>query len=320
MALKKKKKNPLILPLLLVVLIAAVFTVYKVLDLQAKKSAGEDQSSSGVTMILERDVADVNALRYKYGGEDLSFVWDGIKGMWEYPAEKAFPLAQEPLTAMAGAISMIGVNRTLDTGDTGNYGFENPVLEVTVSFKDGTSRSFAVGDLNTVSGNRYLKDLDNGSVHMASPNLLTFFEYSLADLFTYDSLTSDIEVSFMDSAVLKTESGEIKIQDKTQLETLYAKFRMFNPMEYADWSGTEEAHSRFGIGTSSLTIHYRRAVQMTDASGNETTARVASQYSVRFGNVREDGKIPYVIDGSEVVYLADAAYYEELCACFGNVQ
>lgn len=317
----RKKDNPLILPLALIAAIAVLFSVYKMMDTQNQAATADTADTAAeVIMILERDVSEVRALRYTYNGETNSFTWNGTTGAWEYDKDKAFPLMQDTVSTMAAAISSIGVYRTLDTGDTGAYGFDTPAAEISVTFADGAVHSFAIGDLNSMSGYRYLKDTESGTVYTIAPALLPYFQVTLADLFTYDTLPTDIEATYIESVTLN-RAGEEKVASDSEItQNIYTKFQLLKPMEYADYSGTDEAMEQYGIGESSLKIAYKRAVTVTDTSGSENTTRIAASCTVRFGTVTEEGKLPYVIDGSDVIYLTDAADLDAIEDCFDEAQ
>lgn len=305
------------MPLILIVAIAALFIVYKVMDAQNQPISTETGNASDVTMILERDVATVKSIAYSWNGETNSFTWNTSTGAWYCDSDKSFPLLQDPLTTMANAAAAIGVYRTLEEGDNGSYGLQNPTLEFTITFLDGESHSFAIGDVNPVSGYRYLLEKDTGKVHTINPALLPYFQYSLADLFAYDELPTDIELNYLSSAVLKDASGEKKTEDADKLKSLFTRFQLLKPMQYADWSGSDAAAEKYGIGASTLTLHYKRAAAVTDTSGNEITTRISTSYTVRFGNVQSDGRIPYMIGKSHVIYLTDAADLDTIADCFG---
>lgn len=313
---RTRKKNPLILPLVLIVLIAGLFVVYKVMDTQNSTPAPDAGTSAAVTMILERDVSEVRALSYTYAGETNSFTWNSSLGAWTVDGKEAFPLVQETVSTMAAAISSIGVYRTLDTGDTGVYGFDAPAAEMTVTFADGAAHSFAVGDVNSMSGYRYFKDLASGTVYTIAPALLPYFQVTLADLFSYDTLPTDIDASYITSVTLNRAGTEKTTSDPDAVQALLTRFQLLKPMEYADYSGTDAAMEKYGIGESYLKIDYKRAVTVTDTSGAENTTRIAASYTVRFGKVTEEGKLPYTIDGSDVIYLTDAADLDQIENCF----
>ncbi len=318
MANKKKKTSPILMPLILVGAIAVLFLVYKVIDAQNQKNLVNNITSdeTDVTMILERAAEDITAVGYCWNGEDNSFTWNSRTGLWELDGAKNFPLQQEPITTMAGALASIGVYRTLEDGDSGLYGFDSPEAEVRISFKDGVTKRFAIGDLNTVSGNRYFKDLDSGAVYTIAAALLPYFQYTLEDLFSYASLPTDIEASYIDSVTLSMNGTEKKITDTEKTKSFYTKFQLLTPSEYADWSGSDEALTKYGIGEGSLTISYKKAVTVTDTSGNSNTTRIASTYKVRLGKTTAEGKIPYMIDGSDVIYLTDAADLDMIAELF----
>ncbi len=318
MAKSKKKTSPILMPLLMVGVIAVFFLIYKVVDAQNRNNAAANipSDTSDVTMILERTAEEIVSVGYKWKEEENSFTWNARTGLWELNSAKKFPLAQEPITAMASALAQIGVYRTLEDGDSGLYGFDSPEAEVSISFTDGTTSRFAIGDLNTVSGYRYFKDLSSGTVYTISAALLPYFQYTLEDLFAYASLPADIDASYIDSVTLSRNGKEQTITDSEKTQSFYTKFQLLTPSEYADWSGTEEAQKKYGIGEGSLSISYKKAVTVTDTSGNSNTTRIASTYKVRFGKTTEEGKIPYLIDGSDVIYLTDAADLDMIAEVF----
>lgn len=319
MAAKSKKKNPALAPILLLAAILVLFLLYRVMDAknQADNASSSLSTQTDVTMILDRDVSEVTAISYSWNGEENAFTWNSSTGVWEYDADKNFPLVSDPLSTMAAAVCSIGVYRTLDTGDTGVYGFDAPAAAFSVSFKDGSTYRYQIGDINTVSGYRYLKDLDTGTVYTISAALLPYLQYSLGDLFSYDSLPTDIETGYITSITLKTPATERSVTDSDECTTLYTKLQLLAPMEYADYSGTDAAKEQYGIGAATLTVAYRRAVSVTDSdSGTSTTTRIAATYEIQFGDLTEDGKIPYTLTGSDVIYLADASYFNTIESAF----
>lgn len=310
----KSRKNRA-LPLLILAAAAVIlFAGYRILTAVPAAPGGGDTASAGtqdVTMILSRSASDVSSLTYIFSGETTSFVL--TDGVWKLKDDPSFPLNTEPVAQMAAAIASIGVYRTLDTGDTGEFGFDAPAAEITVTFTDGESHRYAIGDANPMSGNRYFLDRDTGTVYMIAPALLSYFGSTAEDLFVYDTLPDDIDAAYIDGAAL-TEGGDTRTMREGAAEELYTAFRMLKPVRYADWH--EGAAERYGIGDPTLTISYKRAVTVADESGNENTTRIASSYTIRFGETREDGTVPYTIDDSSVVYLTDGKYLDDLRTCF----
>ena len=318
MAKRKKKTSPLLMPLLLLGVIAVLLIAYRVLEAQNMQNAANNTTAaeSDVTIILEKAVEDVTSVGYTWNGEKNSFTWNGRTGLWELDDAKNFPLIQEPVTTMANALAAIGVYRTLEEGDSGLYGFDSPEAELFISFKDGSNYHFAIGDLNTVSGYRYFKDMSTGAVYTISAALLPYFQYSREDLFSFATLPSDIDASYIDSVTLSLNGKESTITDSEKTQSFFTKFQLLTPSEYADWSGSDEALTKYGIGEGSLNISYKKAVTVTDTSGNSTTTRIASTYKVRFGKTTAEGKVPYRIDGSDVIYLTDAANLDMIAEVF----
>jgi len=313
----KKKKNK-VLPLIAMGAACAVFLgAYLWLRTQNEQNTGtSDPTDTSVTMISERDPATITKLSYTYGGDTVRLSYSADSGTWSYAADPAFPLEQSYPAQMAAAISSIGVYRTLETADTSAFGFDDPACEITVSYTDGQSFHYAIGDVNAVSGNQYFLDRDSGTVYMISTALLPYFRYTAEDLFLYDTLPADIEETYIDAATLTAGGSEAVRNEAEDLSEIYKRFLQLAPVEFADWSQSEEAKSSFGIGESTLRIDYKRKVTTTDTSGTESTARIPASYTVQFGTPTEDGKIPYTVGQSGVIYLIDDVLYDEICALF----
>lgn len=314
---RKKKKNKVLAPAIMLCLIVVMLIVYLSLQKQPAASSN-DTGGDSVTMILERSAADLEYLSYTWQEETNAFDYDASSGTWSVHGDDDFPLTQEGVATMAAAISQIGVYRTLDTGDTGEFGFDTPVCSISIRFTDGETHNYQIGDRNTTSGNYYFKDTDTGVVYMISSSLLPYFQYSINDFFSYETLPTDIDEAYVTAASLSDNAGTISLSttDADNLPQIYQAFTQFAPYRYAAWKDDADIRAQYGIGSSSLTLEYKRAVTVTDTSGNSNTTRIQTEYTIRFGTVTEDGYIPYTIGNSHIIYLADAKLYDDLIDSF----
>ena len=303
------------MPVVMLLLTAGLWIGYILLSSGAQTDiadTGNTGTQSTVDVIHEKDAATITYLSYKSkGNEELSFSYTGSK--WTYSGDASYPLVNSYLDSMAAVVSYIGVYRTLDGGDTGVYGFEDPLLTFYAEYYDGSNCQYAVGNQNPMTGYLYLKDLQSGNVYTVDPAILPYFEYTLADMFAFDTLGGDIEKDYITS--VSWDNGAqtmMEVSDDAQKEAIYSAYQALTPAVPADWSGTDEALSAYGIADGpSVTIEYRRAVTSADESGNEITTRVAASYTVRFGTPI-DGKTPYILPGSQVIYCVDSATIDTL--------
>ena len=315
----KKKAPKALLPIVMLAIMACLLAGYVLLSgntpADEDSTAGNDTQSS-ITVIHEKDASTITCLSYTIGeNSELSFSRDG--GKWTYTTDPKYPLMSDCLDSMAAVVSYIGVYRTLDGGDTGVYGFDTPSLTFYAEYYDGSNCRYAIGDQNSMTGYLYMKDMDSGTVYTVDPAILPYFEFSIDDMFAYDTLGGDIEKDYITSVTW--EDGESKILEsptEAQAETIYAAYQALTPTTPANWSGTEDALTAYGIlDGAAVTIHYRRAVTSADESGNELTTRVASSYTIRFGT-ESDGMIPYQLPGTSVIYLVESDTISPLFALF----
>ncbi len=303
---KKKKKNGKKLSLILLLLaVVGLFVVYKIVSAQTAQSPDETTDTADVIMLIQRTPAEVAEISYTVDDVTYGFVCDPTTGTWTYTEDAHFPLNQTPVASMAAAICQIGVFRELEEGDQGEYGFDAPVLTVSVKYTDGAAYSYAVGDLNRVTGNRYFKDLMTEKVYVVSAALLQYFEYTLTDLFTYDTLPTDIEPSYITSVVMNAAGSEKTFAENEDCTALYELFTALAPTQYADWYADEAEKTAYGIGSLSMTVSYKRAVTISDESGNTNTTRIPAEYTVTFGNTAGDS-VYYMFSGSDVVYTVSS--------------
>ncbi len=305
--MKKKKKNGKAVSLLLLLLaVVGLFAVYRILSAQTAQPSDETgDTASDVIMLIQRTPAEVAQIAYTADGVTYGFVCDPAAGTWTYKEDPRFPLNQTTAANMAAAICQIGVFRELEEGDQGEYGFDVPALTVSVKYTDGLTCEYAVGDLNKITGNRYFKDLSTDKVYVISAALMQYFDYTLPDLFTYDTLPTDMEPSYITSVVLHTADSEKTFAENEDCTALYGLFTALVPTQYADWYADEAEKAAYGIGSLTMTVSYKRAVTISDESGNTNTTRIPAEYTVTFGNTVGDS-VYYMLSGSDVVYTVSS--------------
>lgn len=307
---KNKKYGKGITLIVLCVLVIGLFAAYKMMDAQ-QKNAADDTEDTGddVIMLIDRTSNEVSEISYRLGeGETAAFLRSASSGAWVCADEPQFPLDQTTVGAMAAAICRIGVYRQLESGDTGEYGFDAPALTVSLKYTDGDAYNYAIGDVNPVSGYRYFKDLDTGAVYTIAAALYDYFNYTLEDMFVYDMLPADMEADYITSFDL---SGDT-VTDADSIAALYEIYEALAPTAYADPYADADESAGYGIGAMTLTVSYKRAVSLEDGS----TTRVPAAFAISFGDTAEDGRVYYKLSTSDVIYLAEAETVNALREAF----
>ncbi len=320
MSTKKKKNGKIVTLVILCAVVVLLFVAYKMIDAQNDTPAVPSDTGDDVIMVIDRASADVASITYRVAdGETYTFNCNATTGVWSYADEVHFPLNQTTVSAMASAICRIGAYRHLEDGDTGAYGFDAPALTVSVKYTDGAAYNYALGDVNTASGYRYFKDLDTGAVYTIAATLYGYFDYTLDELFVYDTLPADIEADYITSVTLADGTGTTEITDADGIAAVYAAYTALAPTAYADVYADAEESAAYGIGSLTLTVAYKREVAISNDSGGTSTTRIPVTFTVSFGDSAEDGRVYYKLSESDVVYLAEAETVNALLDAFETV-
>ena len=310
----KKRKKKWVTPAALFAVLAVLLVAYEALAAANRKAeekaAAEAAKSEEVEMIAEYDYSTAAALSYTVNGETLSFEKDN--GTWYYTGDKKFPLNQDILESMAGAISSIGVTRSIDEGEAGDYGLDEPAYTITVKYSGDIQREYKIGDRNSFNGEYYF--MTGSRIYMISDGLLSYFDYTLDDLLVTDSYPTDIETDYITSISVNTGEERYTIDDAEEISDLYTYVRQLNFASVADYY-SENMAEEYGIdGTKGITVNYRRSVTSTAEDGTGTATRIDAVYSVYFGDTvsEEDGSVYYTVRGSDMVYTMSAGLYENI--------
>lgn len=308
MTKKKKKKwaTPLALLALLIVLLVA-YAALTTANRRAEEEASKEQTEE-VLMIAEYDSATATALSYTVNGETLSF--EKENGAWLYAGDRNFPLNQTIVESMATALSSIDATRSIDEGETADFGLDEPSYLFTIQYEGGAMREYKIGDYNSFNGEYYF--MTGSRIYMISGGLLSYFKYELTDMVVKDSYPTDIETDYITSIVVNAGEESYTVEDADEIADLYTYVRQLNFSSLESYYSDAMAED-YGIdGTKSVVVNYKRAVTSTAEDGTETSTRVNVSYTIRLGNAAEDGAVYYSPKDSSMTYSMSAGLYENL--------
>ncbi len=316
---KRKKKNkyiPLIVLLIFIVVMAAAYTMLSSAnDKKAAEQAAADAAANAVEMIAEYDYTTTVGLMYRRAGSDPVEL-EVVNGQWKLVSDDKFPVNQQIVASMANAIASIGVLNHIDEGDPADYGLAEPAYTIEVTYADGVSHQYRIGDYNSFGGGMYyfMKD---GTMYTISTGLTSYFDYELNDLLQLDTMPADIEQDYINSITVTVDGAEKVIDDANGIAALFAIFGDITLTECADYYTEEnERAETYGLdGSDKITISYKRAVTSTDANGNETTNRLDTSYTFLFGaDAGHDEAYYGSPEKSTIAYLVNAETVENILA------
>ena len=146
----KKKKGPLILISVLVLLLILYFA----LSTWNKKQDSKEEETVKVT---DLKTSEITGVKYDLGTGEMNFEKDG--DTWYYTADKDFPLRQSYLKTVADAMGQLSADRELEDADAlEEYGLDHPTYTVTLTDEDGTVTTIKVGN---ATGNDYYATVDD---------------------------------------------------------------------------------------------------------------------------------------------------------------
>lgn len=165
----KRGNKLLLLSLVLVVLLAAVLLVSRL----NPEETGDTTERTYNDVVFSLDPEKVTNFSWDYSDEAaFTKTADG----WVYDADEAFPVNEDQLYAMLRILSSVGASKIIENvQDLDQYGLQYPFCDIRVTV-DGKTWSLAIGDQNTISGDRYFSTGD-GNVYMVSDAIASYFNF-----------------------------------------------------------------------------------------------------------------------------------------------
>lgn len=316
---KKRRKNKWMPLVALLVVFLGILAAYLYLSAaNDRREAEEAAAAQDETILLaDLDASTATELRYRYrDGSDEWIVFTKSGDTW-YAEDEHFPLNQDRVNAMVSAISSIGANRTVDEGTAEDYGLDEPIVSVEITYNGNTIYRYAIGNKNAFNGEYYFQN-DDGGFYMIASGLLPYFQYTLDDLVVLDTPISDINTEYIQriQVTLPTkETREFTAED--DIAALYELFCEFDCTRYAAYYADEETMAaEYGLDkTVGITIDYKKSVTVTDTSNSsetQTTLMDAS-YSLYIGSAAEDAATWYYTpQKSTIVYTIEDDIIESI--------
>lgn len=314
MAVKQRKKKNKFLPMLVLCGILAVLVIgTSVLSAANEKKAAEEAAELAASqntsiMLAEYDAAKTVSISYSRGGEDF-LTFRAVNGAWVYEGDPEFPVNQQTVGYMASALSSMAALRAVDEVDREAYGLDNPAFVIRVSYQDGVSHEYVIGNYNTFSGGYYFTM--DGDCYMIASGLLPYFDYALNDLLALDTVPAAewADIGYVTSVTVTKDGAANTITDEAGMTAVLEKLGALSLTVCADYHADDSEKAAYGIdGTDSISVKYKKAVTSTNEAGAQNTSYLETTYTFDFGaGVGGPAK-------SSMVYQFDEAVIGELLA------
>lgn len=303
--MKKKKFLPFVSLLLVCAALGAGYSALS--SANAKKEAqknAEIAAENALIPVAQYDPSALVSISYKAKDSDpVELV--RADTLWQLGRDANFPVNQNIAASMASSISSIMAKSELDSTDNADFGLAEPAYVINVKYADGTSHEYKIGEYNSFAGGSYYFTAD-GQGYTIPTGLNDRFAYDESALMQNETMPADIEADYLNSIALKKDGTETVVTDSAELSEILDVFKSIRLGACADYyADAGERASSYGInGDDSVAISYKKAVTVTDESGNPTTSRLDTTYTLNIGSEVGHDEGYYVSQGdSAMVYI-----------------
>lgn len=299
--------------IVLAVILGALVIGTSVLSAANEKKAAEEAAELAAEnesiMLAQYDVATTSSVSYsRNGGDFLTF--NVVNGGWVYAADPTFPVNQEIVTYMAGALSSMAAERAVTDVDMDAYGLNNPAYVICVEYTDGTSHVYTVGNYNSFTGGYYFTM--DGDCYMIAAGLIPYFDYELNDLLALDTIPVSEwqDIGYVNSVTVTRDGVSAEITDEAGMTEVIGKLGGISLSVCEDYHADADEKAAYGLdGSDSVTVKYKQAVTSTDEGGNSFTNYLETAYTFVIGDGFLGGPAK-----SSIVYQLDENAVTELLA------
>lgn len=161
-----KKKNLILLGIIIIVLIGALLCVNFLLKEKETPTADLSSPSSSSVEIFKVDEDSVSEIHAEVGGEMFSFVKNG--DTWQLNGFPDVKLKQSSVnTLLSNLATVTGEKKITDSAeDISIYGFDEPLASYTLMLNSGENKTLLLGNQDPVSQSYYFKMSDESAVYM----------------------------------------------------------------------------------------------------------------------------------------------------------
>lgn len=207
----KKKKNGLLAAVIVLVLLIGVYLIMRVVMPDEEQNA---ESEEHTETAFEADAADISTLKIQSGENTYTFIH--AEDTWKYADDENFPLSESQFLNIVSSVTSISSTRTLENADNlGDYGLENPEIQVVVTDKDGQETELKFGNDNDSVSGCYMSKSDSDTIYLVDSSVKTAFQFEITDLAEKEEIPSITASTIQKVEINKDGSTQTLAVDET---------------------------------------------------------------------------------------------------------
>ncbi len=168
--MKKKTKNLLVLVLFLAVLVGGYFA----LDL-IPEDTGEEEQDTAVEPVEVTEFATEDIAFYCYYNSVYEMGFNITEEGYTHYRDELFPANADSVENQLAAVGNLTALQVVEGTDKAEYGLDSPQTTIAVTLKDGTERTFFIGDSALFEAADYLLDVENNVIYLIEEDLYDEF-------------------------------------------------------------------------------------------------------------------------------------------------
>ncbi len=346
------KKNKSIIILLAILLLSSL--VYYSATIISKKEKGDDGTATNVTNITLVDKDPSDLISVSVSSEESNYCIKHIEGAYYLEKDLSFPLNQTFAELIFENVSKIESSRLIseDKNSFSEYGLDEPLYLVSVSYDDGKSFVLKIGSNNKYSGGYYLNLDSDNKVYLVSEDFVNELAYTEKELLKDDEIVEtdegfdavisiNVQLSEKSDYTLKLiskdnedgetsyewhkllDSGAISDEDfSEEAQAIYNQIVKFNPENWVTYNITEDSQlAEYGLLSpyAKVTVTYTETVLLTDSDSgtSDVTETTEKTFGVTIGNLLSDSTEEnperyLMINNGKIVYIAAESDFSQI--------
>lgn len=296
--------------LLLVIVLAVLVGCYMLASKKTETTVVNEES--GTYELTAKTADDISAIAWT--ADDVSYSFTRTDGVWYKTDNAEYPVAQDEVESLVSSLLDIKGNRKLENvTDISMYGLSEPAFTVTVTWSDGSTTVYQMGDEAPFGDSYYLKlDDQDTTVYTIADSLSDVFDADEEDFVQQESVPSIADVDRITvgtafDASLKAESSTINASqlwyaaDGRALDGVDDLVDDFGSIKWASLAAAVATQDQL----TEWKLDDENAVAVTCCSGEESA-------TILFGTTDSSGNYYARLPGSSMVYTVSSGTVKDL--------
>lgn len=153
---KKKKISPAVRILIMLLVLLVAVCAYAGIR-HYNSTHDESDESANQTEIYTVNEDDITQMSYTLDGVVYTYTREDSDSDWTYTDDQSLALDQDTFGNMVSMAASVSTDQIVQENldNKADYGLDNPEFTLTITLKDGTTKTLYVGSLNSVTSKYY---------------------------------------------------------------------------------------------------------------------------------------------------------------------